>query len=185
MTPQIVRLIALALCAVAVLSGCGFARSDDSGAAAGSAANSATDADPNASASTAASDSTDSPSFGDAFTWQNGLTISVSEPQPFEPSKRAAFDKKAQAHVFFDVTIVNNTGEKWDAGLTYISLQSGNSEAQQVFDSDNGLEGRPITRVPEGRETTFKIGFNVKSTRNLAMKVSPGDAESESTVWTS
>lgn len=110
-------------------------------------------------------------SFGQAYTYEDGLTVKVSEPRPFEPGESAA--AKPGPAVVFTVVVVNKTGKPFDATLFYITLQSGNEEAPEIFDSEKGIEGSPSTKVLDGREAKWKIAYNVKDPADLVLEVQP------------
>lgn len=112
--------------------------------------------------------------LGQAFTYSNGLAVTVSTPKPFTPSKSAATGKSAAAYVLLTVTVVNKTPDVYNPVLLRISAQSGNTEAEKVYDSANGVGGAPSTKVLVGRETSFKVGLGVANPADLVVQVSPG-----------
>jgi hypothetical protein len=71
--------------------------------------------------------------------------VTVGKPQKFKPSEFAVV-QKSKRYVKFPVTVVNKSHKSIDLGLTYISVQSANKEADQVFDSLIGLKGPLIRR---------------------------------------
>ena len=64
-----------------------------------------------------------------------------------------------------------------------IEVQSGNTEADQVFDSENDVGGGPSTKLLNGREAKFKIAFTVANPKDLVMEVRPS-FEHESVLFT-
>jgi hypothetical protein len=110
--------------------------------------------------------------FGESWEYTDGLAITISEPKPFEPSD-TAFASEAAAYVVFEVTITNGTAADYEP-LVITSVQSGDAEAEEVFDSENGLEGAPSTTLLPGREVTFQIGYGVADAADLVMEVTPG-----------
>lgn len=114
-------------------------------------------------------------SFGDTYTWTDGVSITVSAPEAFTPSEYASFDE-APSYLKFTITLVNDSDEPVSAALVYPSLQSGNTEASTVFDSDQGLSGPPSTDVLPGRETQWAVGFGVSDPTDLVLEISPGFA---------
>lgn len=122
--------------------------------------------------------------FGDSASYDNGLSITVTEPQPFEPS-RYAVSGKGRDHIRMTVTVVNKTGKPYDVALDYITMQSGNQEAEQIFDSAKGLEGTPTTKVLDGREAKYDVGFTVKNPADLVLEYQPGDWDLDSVIFTS
>lgn len=110
--------------------------------------------------------------FGTTYTYTDGLSVTVSAPQPYQPSPYAAGVDGFSQFVVFDITVVNQTGTNWDPVLFGASVQSGNQEASQVFDSGN-LPANPSTVVLSGREAVFKMAFGVMDPNDLVMEVRP------------
>ena len=52
-------------------------------------------------------------------------------------------------------------------------MQSGNSEADEIFDTEKGLNGTPSTKLLEGRESKFTAGVTVKNPDDLVLEVTP------------
>lgn len=122
------------------------------------------------------------PVFGETYTWENGLSVTVSQPEPFEPSEYAAVGD-GDNHISFDVTIVNGTGENYDPAIFNTTMQSGNTEASQIFDSESGLGGSPSTTLLADREAIFTVGYTVADPDDLVLDLSPG-FEYENVVFT-
>jgi hypothetical protein len=109
-------------------------------------------------------------SFGKAYTWDDGVTVTVGKPKSFRPSEYAAVEK-GKLYVKFTVTVVNKSNKPVDLGLTYISVQSKNQEADEVFDSGSGLKGPPDTKVLKGRVSEFDVGFGVADPKDVVMEI--------------
>jgi hypothetical protein len=112
--------------------------------------------------------------FGKSYTWDDGVTLTVGKPKKFKPSEYAAAEK-AKGYLKFTVTVVNKSDKPLDLGLTYITVQSSNKEAEQVFDSENDLESTPDTKVLKGRESEFDVGFGVADPKDVVMEVALQD----------
>jgi hypothetical protein len=108
--------------------------------------------------------------FGKAYTWEDGVTVTVGKPKSFRPSEFAAVEK-GKRYVKFTVTVVNKSNKPVDLGLTYISVQSKNKEADEVFDSASGLKGPPDTRVLKDRVSEFEVGFGVADPKDVVMEI--------------
>ncbi|OZD81446.1 hypothetical protein CH273_12070 [Rhodococcus sp. 05-339-2] len=119
-----------------------------------------------------AAESTNS-TFGQAFTFKNNLAVSVDPPVPYAASASSTASGTGEV-VAFTITIVNGSSENYDPGLFSVSLQSGNVEAEQIFDSANDIGGGPTTVVLPTREATFQVAFEVGDPSDLVMQVSPG-----------
>lgn len=112
--------------------------------------------------------------FGEGFTFRNGVAVTVSQPAPFVPSASAAGYEAGGQAVIFTITVVNGSQENYDPTLFTTSLQSGNREASQIFDSAKNLGGTPSTVVLPGREAEFQVAYAVSDPTDLVMEVSPG-----------
>lgn len=113
------------------------------------------------------------PKFGESYEWEDGLVVTVSAPTEFVPSEYAYVGEGSTAYLTFDVTIVNGSAVNFDPTLFFTSMQSGNTEATEIFDSANGYEGSPQTTLLPGREAAFKIGYGVADPSDLVMEVTP------------
>lgn len=139
---------------------------------------------PSASAAATSSAPTRSPSkstpagptitpLGQTFTYENGLAVLVSDPQPYEPSSYIVEMTPAATYVAFDVTVVNGTPEAYEPATFYATAQSDNVEAEQIFDSEK-LAMPPTTPLLPGRESKFKIAFAVSNPEDIVLMVRPG-----------
>lgn len=111
--------------------------------------------------------------LGQTFTYENGLAVLVSDPQPYEPSSFVREMTPAAAYLVFDVTVVNGTPDAYEPIAFYATAQSDNVEAQQVFDSEK-LALPPSTPLLPGRESKFKIAFGVANPDDLVLMIRPG-----------
>lgn len=109
--------------------------------------------------------------FGETVNYDDGVSFSVGQPQKFKPTE-SAFAEKAPAYAKFKVKIVNDTKEPFDASLMYITAQSGDVEAAEVYDSEGGLNGAPQTKVLPGRQATYWVGFGIQNMKDIVMEVS-------------
>lgn len=112
-------------------------------------------------------------SFGETWTWEDGTEVTVSKPEPFQPGEYAFGGEGYDDHVKFTVTVQNGTGEALDLSLFYMTMQSGRSEAEEVFDSDSGMEGSPSTTLLDGRSVDFTAGFGVEDPDDLVLELTP------------
>ncbi len=131
------------------------------------------DANTSSSPATSAAESTIS-KFGQAFTFRNGLSVSVGLPEPYTPSPTASTSSIDSQYVAFTVNVVNGSSDIYEPASFTANLQSGNTEAQEVFDSANGYSGSPSTSVLPGRESQFGIAFEVADPTDLVLELSPG-----------
>lgn len=121
--------------------------------------------------------------FGEAVVYEDGLEVSVSAPVPFTPSEWAAGGEDYPSHVLVDVTITNGTDAPFEPTLVYLTASSAGTEGDQVFDSDNGLEGGPMTSVLPGQSVTFTAGFGVTDPADVLVQVAPGMFEYDDALF--
>ena len=111
--------------------------------------------------------------FGDKYTWENGLSLSISKPEAFKPSSYAIKGDTGK-HVIMTVVIENGTGEDYDPVLSSFTASSSGEESEGVFDDANKLNGSPDTTVKAGKSIKFKIGFSVADPKDITLDASPG-----------
>jgi hypothetical protein len=115
--------------------------------------------------------------FGEPYSWRDGVSVRVGKPRKFRPSKWAVVEK-SKHYVKFPITVVNKADKPIDVGWTHINVQSRNKEAEQFYDSPIGLKGPPDTKVSKGKRSDFEVGFAVADPRDLTMEVAlDGDRE--------
>ncbi|WP_392426092.1 hypothetical protein [Barrientosiimonas humi] len=114
--------------------------------------------------------------FGQTVTYPDKISIKVDPPKEFKPTEYAVTDPEPGVkHVMFVVTVVNKSEKPLDLSLMMLTVQSGNTEATEIFDPENKLEGAPSTKVQPGRESTFRVGFSVSDPNDIVMDVNPQD----------
>ncbi len=121
--------------------------------------------------------------FGQTYTYTDGLSITISKPQPFRPSDTAAVTR-SNAYRQFTVTIVNKTGRRYDPSGFSTTVQSANEEAEQIFDSARGIGGSPDTTLLKNREAKFRIAYSLADPKDIVMEVSPDFGEYENAIYT-
>ena len=140
---------------------------------------SATPSQPTASVEPSESASSEKPkqktlAFGKSHTWGDGVRLTVGKPKKLEPSPFAVV-QKSKLYLKFTVTVVNKSDKPIDLGMTYISVQSGDKEAHQLFDSQSGLQGPPNTKLRRGTVSEFNVGFGVVDPKDVVMEVALHD----------
>lgn len=113
------------------------------------------------------------PTFGDTYTWNDGMAVTVGKPQPFTPSEWASIDDENGQHHVFDVTVVNGTSEAHDAFEVSLQASSGGEQSGTIFDTDNGID-IPTVSIQPGKSLNFKVAFTLKDPSDINMDVSPG-----------
>ncbi|WP_043110033.1 DUF4190 domain-containing protein [Paraoerskovia marina] len=119
----------------------------------------------------------DNASFGSTYTYDDGLAVTISEPESFTPGEWAFGGEDAPAHVKFTITVDNGTDEPFDPSLFTTSLASGGAESDSVYDDD--ISGSPDTKVMPGKSVSFVVGYGVEDPDDLTMEVSPDFLEHE------
>jgi hypothetical protein len=118
--------------------------------------------------------------FGDTWTYEDGLVLTVSAPEPFEPSEYAAGHEAFPNHLVFEVRIVNGTDAPFDPSGVYASVQSGNVEGSEIY--DESLIGPPQTTLLPGREAVWRTGWAVADPADLVLEITPS-FEHESAIF--
>lgn len=114
--------------------------------------------------------------FGDAFTYSDGIELTVSEPREFAPTEYAA-GADNPFNIVFDVTLINNSSESFET-MASTEVTSGGRAGSRIFDSgnpdlpDNGLSGVGTTVLP-GQSITWAEGWSVLDPADLTLVVAP------------
>jgi len=107
--------------------------------------------------------------FGDTFTYDDGVAVTVSAPEAYTPGEYSSGADQA-ASVVFTVTIENGTDANFEP-MPYETATSGGVEASKVYDSD--IESSPTTVVPAGQTITYRIVFSVADADQIVFQMSP------------
>lgn len=111
--------------------------------------------------------------------------MTISEPKRYQPSEWAAGAEGPGTALRFTVVVVNGTEAPYDVVGDYVTLQSGNKEAEQIFDSEKNVTGPPDTKILPDREAKYDIAFQVKNPKDLVMEYQPVDWELTSVIFVS
>ena len=123
-------------------------------------------------------------SFGATNVWEDGVELSVAEPQPYTPSEFAAGADQA-SNIVFSITITNNSTENLEP-TPFPRLSSGGQEATQIFDvsgegEDVGIP--PTTVILPGQSVTWQSAWSVSDPNALTMQIAPS-FEYEDAIFT-
>jgi hypothetical protein len=111
--------------------------------------------------------------FGQVVTYDDGMQISVSEPESFTPSANSA-GADQEENLSFTVTIFNGTTADYDP-FPVSTVTSDDIEASLIIDPDNEMEGLPpIDTIPAGQTVTFVEGYSVADATDLTYDIAPG-----------
>lgn len=119
--------------------------------------------------------------LGSAYTWQDGLSVTIGTPASYKPSEYAAGKEGFARFVALDVIVVNKTPNVWDPVGFRASVQSANEEGSRIFDSAK-LPDTPSTKLLPGREAKFKMAFGVADPADLVVEVAP-DYDHQSVIF--
>lgn len=122
--------------------------------------------------------------LGETFERSDGVSITISEPRKFTPSEYAADRYSSPAFVVMDVKIKNDGEQNFDPIETYASAQSGDKEAEDIYDSEQDIGSPPSTSVLPGRSTSYKIAYGVQDSKDLVVEIR-GRGDGNSAIWTS
>ena len=128
--------------------------------------------------------STEALAFGDTQAWDDGVSMTVSEPEPFTPSDLAAGADQAE-DVIFTLTITNDSSENVQP-VVLPSLDSDGVEATRIFDvgAEGGQVGiPPTTAVLPGESITWREAWSVADADALTMEAAPS-FRYEDVTWT-
>jgi hypothetical protein len=102
-------------------------------------------------------DSGSAVAFGQAFTYADGLAVTVDAPTTYDPSSYAAGNTNPYAYGV-TVRVTNNTGAAFDPTLLQVMMTTGGAPASPIFDGESGLP--PQSRLQPGRSLTYEVAFS-------------------------
>lgn len=111
----------------------------------------------------------DNLAFGEAATYEDGLSISVSSPAPYTPDQYAAGADFATS-LSFTITITNGTGENLDA-FAYTTITSGGQAGSQVFDGNTTY---PSGVILPGQTLSWVENWSVADPNSIVLSIQPG-----------
>ncbi|WP_245769294.1 DUF4190 domain-containing protein [Streptomyces indicus] len=128
----------------------------------------------------------DPAAFGDSYEYEDGVTVTVSEPKAYTPDEFAAGHEKGNKAFQFTITIENGSKEKLDISSAFPTLRDGQgADAEMVFDGSNGTKPFGGSVLP-GKKATAKYAFSVPAgaEKDLQLEMSPEILEYEDAIWT-
>ncbi|MGR2753366.1 DUF2510 domain-containing protein [Agromyces arachidis] len=112
--------------------------------------------------------------FGDTMVWDDGVSMTVSEPEAYSPSDLSAGADQAEDLVF-TLTITNDSSENVQP-VVLSTLSSDGTEATRIIDigADGGQVGiPPTTAVLPGESITWREAWSVADADSLTMQTAP------------
>lgn len=109
--------------------------------------------------------------YGSTVTFDDGSTLTCTEPARFKPDTYAVYEAKKKFAVKTRCTFVNNSDETFDPALTSGSLSADGEEGASIY--QQGLDA-PDNPVLPGRKVSWSMGYSVASTKAMELTVSIG-----------
>ena len=116
--------------------------------------------------------------FGETMTWDDGVALTVSVPEPYTPSEFAVGATRENT-VVFTLTITNNSTEDLQP-LPLPTLSSGDQEVSQVFDIGSDVFGPgddvgipPTATVEPGGSVSWRVAWSLDDPSSLTLEAAP------------
>ena len=112
--------------------------------------------------------------FGETMAWADGVSMTVSGPEPFTPSDVAVGADQAE-NLVFTLTITNDSSENVQP-VVLSRLESDDVEVTRIFDvaAEGGQVGiPPTTAIPPGDSITWREAWSVDDPGSLTMRTAP------------
>ncbi len=123
--------------------------------------------------------------FGETMAWDDGVTMTVSEPESFTPSEFAVGGGDQSVDLVVTLTITNDSTENVQP-VVISTLSSGGTEATRIIDvgAEGGQVGiPPTTPILPGESITWQEAWSVDDPDSLSMQTAPSFGY-ESVVFT-
>lgn len=123
------------------------------------------------------------PAFGTPHTYPDGLTVTVSRPTSFTPSRTAS--PHVEHAVSFELTVINGTERPYRLSRLALQAEVNGMPSREVVDPTQGYTGKADTELPPSRSVTVLLAFGGDNWPSAAsLRVSPGHPEDASTEFT-
>jgi hypothetical protein len=110
--------------------------------------------------------------FGQSFTYDDGMMVTIDSPTRYQPSSSAFIAGGETARsVAVKVTVVNGTAKPLDLIGVSVQATAGDQVAEQVFDSAKGIGGSPSQTLSPGQRQTFTVAFGLPSAESADLRV--------------
>lgn len=108
--------------------------------------------------------------FGETLVYDDGLSVTVTEPEAYEPGSSVWIEDN-QTAVKMEVTVKNDTDKELDTWLT-ASMVSGGESSYMLLDESIGAESYiNDTTLEPGEEVTVVVAFGVIDPDDLELAV--------------
>ncbi|MGR2752817.1 DUF2510 domain-containing protein [Agromyces arachidis] len=116
--------------------------------------------------------------FGETMTWDDGVALTVSAPEPYTPSDLAVGATRAN-HVVFTLTLTNGSAEALQP-LPLPTLSAGDQDVRRIVDLGDDLLGTaddvgfpPTAVIEPGESITWRVAWSVDDPGSLTVDAAP------------
>lgn len=112
--------------------------------------------------------------FGETVTYEDGVSVSVSEPADYVAGELSAGTVEGQPTLAFKFVVTNGSDEPFDPSLVLATLASGGAESAGVFDTENEVGFPPMTKVLPGQTVEWVQAWSVVDAASLTLELNVG-----------
>lgn len=112
--------------------------------------------------------------FGETVTYEDGVSVSVSEPADYVAGELASGPVAGQPTLAFKIVVTNGSEEPFDPSLVLATLASGGAESAGVFDTENEVGFPPMTKVLPGQTVEWIQAWSVVDAASLTLELNVG-----------
>ncbi|MFD5327647.1 DUF4190 domain-containing protein [Streptomyces sp. NPDC127092] len=124
--------------------------------------------------------------FGDTFTYEDGIKVTVSKPRAYQPDGFAVSHKKGNKAFQVTVTVVNGGKQPLDAAVVLPEATDANgAAAEMVF--DGSLASAPFSgKILPGKQakSDFTFSLPADAAGEMQVEMSPTVLEHDAQFWT-
>jgi len=125
------------------------------------------------------------PKFGQAYTFNSGLKITIGAPEAFTPSQFAS--GAAANNIKMTVTVVNGTDKTITPAIFQFTATAGGQAGAEVIDSEQHVSTwDSVSNVAPGATASYVVGFGFAGAADgVTVTVDPVDFVSKPATFTS
>ncbi|MYT32643.1 MULTISPECIES: DUF4190 domain-containing protein [unclassified Streptomyces] len=138
-----------------------------------------------AEASAAAEEEKRHLSFGAAYTFGNGLKVTISKPAPFTPDAYANGHAKGNKAVEITVTVVNTGSRPADVETGIPNVKDADGDSAQLVIDGSGRQKVITDAVPPGKTAVGKYAFSLRpeAAEQVEVEFSPDALKWDDAYW--
>ncbi|MBM7173672.1 DUF4190 domain-containing protein [Streptomyces sp. G44] len=122
--------------------------------------------------------------FGETFTYDDGVKVTVAPPVSYRPSTYALGHSEGDKARTVKITVVNGTDRAVDLDLTNVTFKDADgAEAEKIF--GDGLPRELAGNLLPGKEAvaTYAVSLPADAATTLEVQVEPGFLRYDSATW--